>query len=245
MNPKVKKKYIINSFWYDLLHLSMKSVWMRVLQVQGPVQLHPHHGGHAAHREVRGLLCQAGAEGGQPRAQCEEDLHGQPRHQPLAGGPRVHVRGRRHRPHVLLSARRLQLCHGEAATSPSARRHCQSIVNLSQFCCSGLLKIQFPHRHCLGLSFQPVRLELLGQINSVLDWTSIFITIHSISLLPRELQRIENILNSCIASIIVKIIIMEHFINFHLKLVRNFLTVSNCLLFNYRFALATLGHFCF
>ena len=43
---------------------------MRVLQVQGPVQLHPHHGGHAAHGEVRGLLCQARAE---PRDTSQEN----------------------------------------------------------------------------------------------------------------------------------------------------------------------------
>ena len=61
------------------------------LKVQGSVQLHPHHGGHAAHQEVRGLLCQAGPEARQSRAQRQENLHGQSRHQPLAGGPRVYV----------------------------------------------------------------------------------------------------------------------------------------------------------
>ena len=59
--------------------------------MQGSFQLHPDHGGHAAYQEVRGLLCQAGPEAGQSRAQRQEDLHGQPRHQPVAGGPRLHV----------------------------------------------------------------------------------------------------------------------------------------------------------
>ena len=77
-------------------------IYLCLLKVQGPIQLHPDHRGHAPHQEVRGLLCQVGPEHRQSEPQRQADLHRQPRHQPVAGGPCLHVRGRRSWSHVLL-----------------------------------------------------------------------------------------------------------------------------------------------